>query len=403
MSISIPVARSEPTFFRRFFELELLDNRYPALHGMRVIAILSVVQYHVTMNFAFARGISMDRGWATLSMAVFFGMDLFFVLSGFLIGSILLRSVESSGSAHVRRFYLRRVFRTFPSYYLMLTALALTLPLTVDQKRHLWLEYVYLTNYGMPLVPGQLVMPWGWSLALEEQFYLSVPFLFLLLYKLRGDRARLAALGTLWLSALVVRIVLCLRHPGWNEAALYDFLYYRTHTRFDTLLAGIGLAYVQNRWHAPIRQWLETPFHRALLALPALACLWLLMQPWLFGPRALGLVHAVSWGTLTSIMYFCWTLLLLNGGDGWVRSALSFPVFRRIATLGYGVYLVHLPLCEFLVSRVSKGLVDRHGWSLGLVWPLAVVALFGMSLAASYCLHVLVEKPSLRVRDRIAA
>jgi peptidoglycan/LPS O-acetylase OafA/YrhL len=249
MSVSIPVTRSEPASLRRFFELELLDNRYPVLHGMRVVAILSVVQYHVTMNLTFARGIPMDRGWEATSLAVFFGMDLFFVLSGFLIGSILLRSVETSGSAHVRRFYLRRVFRTFPSYYLVLTFLALALPLSAAQHRHLWLEYVYLTNYRMPLVPDDIVMPWGWSLALEEQFYLSVPFLFLLLYKLRGDAARLAALGVLWASALVVRLVLYVRHPHWDERALYDFLYYRTHTRFDTLLAGIALYSLNTRRH----------------------------------------------------------------------------------------------------------------------------------------------------------
>jgi peptidoglycan/LPS O-acetylase OafA/YrhL len=122
----------------------------------------------------------------------------------------------------------------------------------------------------------------------------------------------------------------------------------------------------------------------------------------MFGPRAIGLVHVFSWGTLTSIMYFGWTLLILNGGAGWLQRVLSLPVFRRFATLGYGVYLVHMPLCEFLVARPAQSLVDRHGWSLQVVWPIAVLSLFFVSLAASYCLHVLVEKPSLHLRDRFA-
>ena len=402
MSVSIPLARSEPSAVRRFFELDLLDNRYPALHGMRVLVILSIVQYHVTLSFTFGHSIPMDRSWATNSLNLWFGMDLFFVLSGFLIGSILLRSVESSGKAQVGRFYMRRAFRTFPSYYVMLTGLSLALTLTRAQRHHLWLEYVYLTNYGLPLVPGDLVMPWGWSLAIEEQFYLAVPLLFLLLYKVRSDRGRLTVLGVMWASALLVRVGLFLRHPGWDEVALYNNIYYRTHTRFDTLVAGIILAYVHQRWKAPIARWLERPSARVTLALPSLACLWVLLQPWMFGDRGLLWVHIVSWGTLTSLMYFGWTLLVLHGGDGWFSRALSLPVLRRVATLGYGVYLVHLPICENLVSPVAGALVGRHGWSMFVVWPLSVCALLVLSFGASYALHVLVEKPSLHVRDRVA-
>ena len=108
-----------------FFALDLLDNRFPALHGMRVIAILSVIAYHVTWIFMAEQGIFLDPGFFTQSLAIFFGMDLFFLLSGFLIGSILLRSIATTGAQHIKRFYLRRIFRTFPSYYLVLTVLVL--------------------------------------------------------------------------------------------------------------------------------------------------------------------------------------------------------------------------------------------------------------------------------------
>ena len=192
---------------RKLFALDLLDNRYPALHGMRVVAILSVVQYHVTTIFTYETHLTMDRSWAMTSMTIFFGMDLFFILSGFLIGSILLRSVETAGFINVRRFWLRRAFRTFPAYYVVLTALVLLFGLTAAQRKHLPFEYAYLTNY-VPLTRDGTVMLWGWSLALEEQFYLSVPLLFFGLSKLRSDRARLTLLGLFWISALVVRLVL---------------------------------------------------------------------------------------------------------------------------------------------------------------------------------------------------
>jgi peptidoglycan/LPS O-acetylase OafA/YrhL len=209
-------------------------------------------------------------------------------------------------------------------------------------------------------------------------------------------------LGLLWSSALAVRLVLYLRHPGWNEHALYDFLYYRTHTRFDTLVAGIMLAHVQYRWHVPIARWLQLPAARAALALPSLACFWLLMRPWMFGGQAMGLMHVFSWGTLTSIMYFGWVLLLLNGGAGWLQRAFSAPIFRRVATLGYGVYLVHMPLCITLVAPIARSLVGRQGWPMLVVWPIAVTLLLFASFSASYVLHLLVEKPALRLRDRYA-
>src|SRR5438477_1274057 len=81
-----------------FFGLDPLDDRYPALHGFRVFAIVSVVQYHVTWIFHGEQGIKIDRRFVDGSLTVFFGMDLFFILSGFLIGSILIRSLKDSGS-----------------------------------------------------------------------------------------------------------------------------------------------------------------------------------------------------------------------------------------------------------------------------------------------------------------
>jgi peptidoglycan/LPS O-acetylase OafA/YrhL len=401
LSQSRPRSRPEPSLLHRLFGLELLDNRFPQLHGMRVIAILSVIQYHVTTILTYETKLTMDRSWAMTSMTIFFGMDLFFILSGFLIGTILLRSVETAGFVNVRRFWLRRAFRTFPAYYVVLTLLVLVEGMNDSQRHHLWLEYAYLSNYA-PVHRDDLVMLWGWSLSLEEQFYLSVPFLFLGLSKLRSDRGRLALLGTFWASALVVRLVLFHRHPGWSAQELYDNLYFRTHSRFDTLVCGIMLAYVQQRWGPALTRWLEAPWARATLALPSFGFLWLLLYPWMFGEKELLLMRVFSWGTFTSLMYFGWVLLLLNGGDGWVQRVLGAPFWRRVATLGYGVYLVHIPMCDHVVAPAARSLVKAWHWPMAVVWPLSVLALFVVSLGAAYVLHVVVEKPSLRVRDLVA-
>ena len=402
MSAAAPAAAApvkEPTTLRSFLALDLLDNRFPALHGIRVLAIISVVAYHVTWIFAGEQGVILDQDFVNHSLNIFFGMDLFFILSGFLIESILLRSLRKDGTQDIKRFYLRRIFRTFPSYYVVLTVLALAFPLTAAQHKHLIWEYVYGTNF-MPLERGSVIMFWGWSLALEEQFYLAVPALFFILHRLRSDRARIGLLGALWISALIVRLVIFYRHQPWNDFILYGTLYFRTHTRYDTLVAGILLAFVHQHYGERLARWLQHPFHRALLALPALACLWLLLRPSMFGTDRVQTVHVFAWGTVTSIMYFGFIPLLLYG-DGSIHRFLSAPIFRRIATLGYGVYLVHIPLIDHLVVPAARALQARQA-SMLWVWPASLAATMLMSLAIGYAMHVLIEKPSLRIRERFA-
>lgn len=384
---------------RAFLSLELLDNRYPTLHGLRVLAIVSVIQYHVTWIFSGEQRIALDQDFTDRSLSIFFGMDLFFILSGFLIGSILLRSLELHGTQNLRRFYLRRIFRTFPSYYLVLTVLAVLTPLTAMQRAHLPFEYLYLTNF-MSLARPQIIMFWGWSLGLEEQFYLTVPLLFFVLHRLRSDRARVVLLAAFWGLGLVSRLFVYYRYGPWTDFALYDALYFRTYARFDTLVMGILLAFVELRYGDRVGKWLAQPFHRGLLALCAVTCLWLLLRPAMFGREHVQMVHVFAWGTITGAMYFCVLLLLLHG-DGPLHRFLGAATFRRLATVGYGVYLVHIPLIDHVLVPVAHQLEDRQV-SMGLVWPAALVVVTALSFAIGYALHVLVEKPFLRVRDRLA-
>jgi peptidoglycan/LPS O-acetylase OafA/YrhL len=416
MSASVPVvaeqrrnaiARAQPasggpaSSIRKFFWLDLLDNRYPALHGMRVLAIVLVVQFHVTQYSQEDPVLAFDPAWAELSHYFFFGMDLFFVLSGFLIGSILIRSIESSGSQHVRRFYLRRAFRTFPSYYLVLTCFYLgRLFYWHDPPRqNVLLEYAYLTDY---LDLDHAVMPYAWSLAVEEKFYLLVPLLFFLLPKLRTDRVRIVMLIVMWESALVVRLAILQSHPGWTLSNFAKAVYFTSHARYDTLVAGIIMAYVQHRWREPIARWLQGRGARAILRAVIAACLVPLLAPRLYGEKHQLLVRAFNWGTETTTMYFALILLVLNGPDGWLRRFLSAKAFRQLATLGYGVYLVHVPSFFWPVGPLARWLRVSRGWSMGAVWPTALVMLLAVSFLGAYGLHLLVEKPSLRLRDRVA-
>jgi peptidoglycan/LPS O-acetylase OafA/YrhL len=395
-------APAGPAALGRFLSLKLLDNRYPALHGMRVLAILSVLQIHVTYVLS---GDFMGKGTGILdatlvgeSYWIFFGMDMFFILSGFLIGSILHRSLQLSGVQDVRRFYVRRVFRTFPSYWVVLTLLAVSIHLTREQRHNLPLEYVYGTNFAS-LMPQTVVMIWGWSLALEEQFYLAVPLLLFVLYRLPRDSHRIAALSGIWCLAPAVRLAIYLRGGPWTYESLQRALYFRTYTRFDDLVLGVLLVFVYNAYGDAIRRWLEAPFHRALVGLLSLACLWLLRNPALFGVESALFVYVLSWGTITGVMYSGPLLVLLLGKSGWIPRLLSAAIFRRVATLGYGVYLVHIPVIHYGLLPIVRVLQSR-GVSTGLLWCGSLFAVTVASLAIAFVLHVLVEKPALVLRDR---
>jgi peptidoglycan/LPS O-acetylase OafA/YrhL len=387
-----------PAASRPWWALDLLDNRYPALHGFRVFAIVSVVQYHVTWIFAEER-LPMNTSFVEGSLRLFFGMDLFFLLSGFLIGAILLRSLETTGTLDLGRFYVRRIFRTFPPYYVVFAYLALTTALSAGQRANIPYELLYATNF-VPPERGEVVMFWGWSLALEEQFYLVVPALFWVLHRLKSDRSRIALLVALALGALGRRLWMLFRMGPWTDAALYGRLYFRTPTRYDAIVWGVLLALIYQRWGSRIRTALRDPANRAALAIPSLGLLWLICTPDLFGADKVQLVRVFSWGTLTSAMYYGFVLLLLQG-EGWIASVLGAQVFRRIATLGYGVYLVHIPLCYGMLVPMARAMLKHHVPML-VVWPSALAAVLLASFVIAYVLHVLIEKPSLRLRQALA-
>jgi peptidoglycan/LPS O-acetylase OafA/YrhL len=382
-----------------FFRLELLDNRYPVLHGLRVLAILSVIQYHLTWILHNEAGVPLDREFVGTSLSVFFGMDLFFILSCFLIGSILLHALKTTGRQNVQRFYLRRVLRTFPSYYVVLFALSALFGLNAEQRAHIVYEICYLTNF-VTLQRNDVVMSWGWSLAFEEQFYLSVPLLFFILSKLRTDKQRLGLLAFLWMVPLAIRLVLFFSRSSWEELDLYRRLYFRTETRFDTIIAGIMLALMHQRFGPAVDRFFCSVQRSFFVLVFSATCLWLLLQPDLFGRKHAQLMHVFAWGTLTSLMYFGFLLSMLRS-KGPIATLLSHSVFRKIATLGYGVYLVHLPLVDHVAGPIAKHLASRGVPHMAL-WGLSMVIVCALSLLIAYLLHLLVEKPSLWLRDKLA-
>jgi peptidoglycan/LPS O-acetylase OafA/YrhL len=375
-----------------------LSNQYPALHGLRCLAIVSVLQVHVSVVLTFG-GVLRDLRFYLHSSRVWFGMDLFFVLSGFLIGTLLLAPGQDRGPRGVARFYARRAFRIVPLYYVVLTALALLPEVRAAQRAGLPYEYLYLTNYNpfraMP------VMPWAWSLCIEEHFYLAVPLVLLLLRALPSPRTRVVALAAVMLAGFAVRLATIRAHAGtWTPQALFSLVYLRTHTRFDTLAAGLLVAHLQHHGAARARALFTRRAVRLLAwGLVAAGC-WFLLSP----PPLLGAPYArwcaLAWGQVTGLTYGLLLLLLLNADTAPAR-VLGAPFFRRAATLGYGIYLVHIPLCSRVVLRGARWLASRWVIAPWVLWVAALAALAALSALCAYGLHLAVEKPSLWLRERL--
>ncbi len=396
---------------RRVLSLSLLANHFPELHGVRVLAVFSVLQWHVTGVMA-TRGLLLTpeaQHFGMRSVTLFFGMDLFFVLSGFLIGSMLLHATanqEATGPARgwrgVLRFYARRAFRTFPLYYVVLTFLAFALPLTAAQQQSRWWEYLYLTNFRPILLESTVVMIWGWSLSVEEHFYLLVPLLLGGLHWLRGHTPRILLLLLLWGSALAIRLAIFHAQPAWTEIQHFQAFYVRTYTRFDPLVAGVLLAYTQHYFKAQVRAWLAQAWARWSLGAGAALCLLLLLFPHeIAGGTHFLHYRLYCWGTFTSLMYFAWLLLLLNT-DGALKRLLGHRAFLHAATLGYGIYLVHIPVFQhWVIPRLEA--MYRRGSGFGSVWLTGLAWMTLLSIVVAYLLHILVEKPMLALRDRWAA
>lgn len=204
---------------------------YPALDGLRGLAILLVVVFH---NFGFIRYFFF--GWL--------GVDLFFVLSGFLITGIL---VETQGTSnYLRNFYARRILRIFPLYYLTLVILLLLIPRIIQlptdltyYKDNQWWLWTYLENWLYIFKPSSnsQILHHFWSLAVEEQFYLVWPLVILII---RKPQRLILLLALVLLSAIALRFIVWIYQI---DNLAYFNLY--TFSRIDGICIGSMLFLVQ--------------------------------------------------------------------------------------------------------------------------------------------------------------
>lgn len=304
----------------------------PALDGLRAVAVLSVVTLHAGYSWA-------DYGYL--------GVDIFFVLSGFLITSILLREWHATGAVNLRTFYWRRAARLFPALAVVLLAvtvwsLTVASPFLAERNTVGILASVfYVANLVVALSPehhlGQLQHTW--SLAIEEQFYLLWPFVLALLLRRGWGWQRLAALtiGGAVASAVWRAVLWRLTLDPWR-------VYGGSDTRADGLLLGCALAVlVLNLPSLSTRR-----VGYALLPLLGLAIMgcalvsWAEASPWEWWWYARGGMAAVA------VLSAAIVLLAATGSVPLLSRLLSLSPLVWVGQRSYGIYLWHYPILTAL-------------------------------------------------------
>ncbi|MEO6391061.1 MAG: acyltransferase family protein [Pyrinomonadaceae bacterium] len=358
-----PAATAAPEGAYRKLRSHLSRSNIPGLDGMRALAVFLVIAYH----FGFNR------------VPGSHGVMIFFVLSGFLITWLLLKESERTGTISLPGFYRRRVIRIFPAFYVF-WILSIVLLLAVGRQvpwGHAWSAFFYVSNYynGIYGDPST-AFSHTWSLAIEEQFYLLWPFVFLFLHKdlRRLTGALVGIIGAVW----VYRLILVF---GFEQEQSY--LYASFDTRLDSLMVGCLLAVVLKRevlsqvWRLFLRPWFPVVTFGLLLASVFGGHLLLVRYRDVIGFAIEPVLIAIL---IAQIVARCDRLWWSWLNWGWVRF---------LGRISYSLYLY-----QQLTLFPARKMLQQYPIPVQFVGAIVITVL------VAYLSYAIVERPFQRLRGR---
>ncbi|TGJ98989.1 acyltransferase [Leptospira langatensis] len=377
------------------------DQEVSALNGLRAFSIFLVIFYHFWHNVNQNHLLRLDEELVSnLLYNLRSGVDLFFILSGYLIYGGILKEKEQNGSFDVKRFYLKRTLRIMPAYYFCLfitylyaksmlgyynqfpslneTQLAAK-EVALNNLAYSWTDIFYISNYF-----DYRLFQFGWSLSIEEQFYLVIPSLcLLLLFKVREETRRILILILFFLPMIVRALYYLIEMPT-------ESVYIQTETRFDTIVVGMLIAEFVS-WKPSFFQErrLSVRFSLSLISLVFLSLAFLTDR------KGLGVIFNFTYFHLGYSAAF---LLALTQGSIW-NKFLGLSIFRPFARISYTMYLWHIP-CTAMALKIFLGTKPPEQ----LEWPIFIAAgFFAILVSFLICIPIfyLTERPFLALRDFI--
>lgn len=365
--------------------------RHHALDLLRACAIFLVFVYHYRIF------VSPEQPFGILAQIGWIGVDLFFVLSGYLITAQLLKARARAGLASqlsFRTFYLRRALRTWPAFWLVLAVYMLWGDqLGGREPPPLWMFLTFTQNYN--LQPGTQFSH-AWSLCVEEQFYLVLPLLVWLACKVGQHKRQFWALVALAVvSSWVYRFVLWCDYGREDFGQLnqyYPWLYYGTLARVEEFIPGMAVAYLQFQYPALFAR--LTAYGKGWLVL-SLALLALLALPIRDGyyQDGFGYLPVMTVFGYTWISWSFGLLLLaaLSPSSGLER--VKIPGVAQLALWSYSLYLTHKAVGHLGKTYLPMFIPEPSPWLL-----LTLVSVVSLLVAA--LLYRLVEQPAMQLRER---
>jgi peptidoglycan/LPS O-acetylase OafA/YrhL len=299
------------------------------------------------------------------------GVLLFFLLSGFLIGRIYLRS-QSSGKFPFWEFWVSRWFRTLPPYYIALGLIALLNLHFRSTPLHLY-HLAFLQNYL-----GTEGFGPSWSLCVEEHFYLALPLMGFVVISVFGRRS------LFWLLPLAALIPETLRAVLFFNGKFPTEWYFRTQFQAEGLILGVWLAYVivdrPELWRK-----LRTPaIPLTILPIGSIAYSYLFMHKAVFFQVSANLIYAIGFAAWLRLLYD------LRWNARGALSLLAKSTIHGLALASYSIYLVHTLI--FIDVRIIL-----ESWSRGAIKSIVILI---ASMAVSVLFYFLVERPTIQLRDR---
>ncbi|MDX1694443.1 MAG: acyltransferase [Ketobacteraceae bacterium] len=405
-------------FFRTGARLDPLD-------GIRALAILWIIVFHGLYGVGLflsepALGQMMDSipwymQWMTKGENA---VDLFFVLSGFLVGGALIREWQDTGGINLRQFYARRFFRIVPIYWLTLFFFAIGLVLVGKFELSRFLVNLFYLNNFFPQEWSYL--NWSWSLCIEEQFYMLFPLVVLFLF--RSIRQAFHVIIMLFVASIVIRGLVILQNPQLLETAMsdtlfrhsetydplyFDSLYTNIYTRFGSLIAGVLAGYC---WVVKPGWWVRIASNAVINNSLLIACIavlcWSHLIP-IYTTNAIApgnelFVYHWLYRSMNTLLFACVMLLALYpvGLSRVISGFLSHKIWFPVAQVSYSLYLFHIPFLVLAASLLmGLNVINKEALTMQDSFPIAVLG-FAMAFLFSILTFVFVEKPFINIRPK---
>ena len=316
------------------------------------------------------------------------GVDLFFVLSGYLIGGQLLRMVADGRQIFIRDFYIQRFLRIMPAYWVVL-ALYFMFPQLIERSHlpPLWRFLTFTQNLGLGEHEG-LAFSQVWSLCIEEHFYLALPMLIVTFSAWRWGR------HGFWIAGFLITLGCAFRAYFWmlvqaGEARWYGSIYYPTYSHMDGLVVGVSIAAIFT-FYPQQRTWLQKHSYWLMAAGAAV----LYFAATVIDANQTSFLSSVFGFPLVAVGFGCMAISALS--PSCFLYSRSSAVTKMIAILAYSIYLIH----KIVISALQKA---AGVLSINVDGTLMLLLCILCTLLAAWLLYTVVERPFLRLRERIFA